>query len=201
MNIRYVPLDTVFGYYVLENYLTDFELGAVWNEIRCLEILMDDDSEYRTTNDAEISAPVDNNVPLSYKRNGIWLDEIYKDRKYSPYFRIYKKFLSMFAEITKDKILWRLFKYTMNDSTLLAKFSEHGKYSAHLDQCAFTSLFWLCENTALMNGGDLTFTDFNHTEKFDNNKMVIFYSSCMHRVSPVIYHGKVNRYAFSTFYL
>lgn len=201
MNIKYVPLNDSFGYFVIQNFLSKSELEAVWHEIRCLEILMDNESELRTTNDAQLSAPNKDGESLSYKRNGIWLDEVYKQRKFSPYFRIYKKHFDRFLQQTDEIVLWRLFKYTTNDTTLLTKYSLHGKYDAHLDQCAYTSLFWLCDDINLMEGGDITFTDFNCTEKFDTNKMIVFYSSCVHRVSPVVYHGPVNRFCFSTFYL
>jgi Rps23 Pro-64 3,4-dihydroxylase Tpa1-like proline 4-hydroxylase len=64
---------------------------------------------------------------------------------------------------------------------LLSAYKNGDHYKSHTDASVLTMLFWFAKET--FTGGDLIFTDFNHTVQFKSNRAILFPSYYNHEVT------------------
>ena len=63
---------------------------------------------------------------------------------------------------------------------------EHGEeYKSHYDEFSLTALWWTCKKPKRFDGGNFIFSDYDETVEFKDNRMVIFPSIIMHKVTKV----------------
>lgn len=66
---------------------------------------------------------------------------------------------------------------------LLSAYKNEDYYLNHRDICVLTLIFWFGEES--ITGGDLVFSDFNHTILFKKNRAIIFPSHYEHQVTEI----------------
>ena len=130
------------------------------------------------------SAMTPEKIPLKENR-GIWMNHIYKQTKASAILshnmKIYEAGLAQKLAIEHS---W--FEY----------------YKPHRDQAVLTTLTWLYKEPKQFEGGEITLNE-EDVLPCDNNSMIIFPSTCIHEVSPVLLKNTestgMGRYTITTF--
>lgn len=174
---------------IIKNYYTDQELDLIWREIEFLRGKLKLPDQTGTARDE--------NGPLKNNR-GIFLDEIYSDRKLSNILTVTRKLAS--PEITQNIINKHWFyNYLipgdrLTDSTLLTHYYTGCYYKPHRDSACVTCISYIWKEPKHFDGGDLYFG--NYKVPIENNCMLIFPSCTIHEVKPVTGEG---RYALSQF--
>lgn len=145
---------------------------------------------------------------ISLKSNkGLFLEEIYQDRKYSNYLKLYKKpfeLLDMKSIAEKDEDFIP-FLETNVDNTLFSYYQEGDYYESHRDGAVYTYVYWACSEPKKFIGGDLILDDIGYKVEVKNNMGIIFPSSAMHTVQKIIMNDKTpfncqGRFSFATFF-
>ena len=75
------------------------------------------------------------------------------------------------------------FKNIVGYNILLSAYKNNDYYESHQDNSVLTILFWFGDSDN--KGGDLVFTDFNHTIPFASNRALVFPSYYQHEVTKV----------------
>lgn len=194
------------GYYFLQirNLMRQEELSEVWDEINFLS--------YRSKFELDTSTARDHNNQMQSNKIGIWLDNVYTDRKYSNFFKYYKKWMTEEARenLLKSSLFWRELLHCRADTTLFSYYEDGKYYKAHEDTARLTQLFWTYKHPKRFSGGQINFVDFNYQIEIEDNMMVVFPSWFKHEVKPVLLNEKTpdnqdkllcnGRYVFTTFY-
>ena len=186
-------------YVYIKNLYSEEELSELFSELDYLQtrpsIWLDPE--------ASGSAMTPENSPLKQNR-GIWMNHIYKQVEASAILshnmKIYDTGLAQKIAIEHS---W--FEYLLLNSrfsTLLSYYENNSHYKPHRDQSVLTTLTWLYKEPKQFEGGDLTL---NQETKIpcENNSMIIFPSTCIHEVSPVLLNNTtekgMGRYTITTF--
>lgn len=194
------------GYYFfkVENFLKEQELSEIWDEINFLS--------YRSKFELDTSTARDKNNNLRSNKIGIWLDQVYTERKYSNYFKYYKKWIN---DETRDNLLktslfWRELNHCDRDTTLFSYYEDGKYYREHEDTARLTQLYYTFKQPKKFTGGQITFTDFNYIQEIEDNTLIVFPSWFKHEVKPVLLKEKTpdkqdklecnGRYVFTTFF-
>jgi len=142
---------------------------------------------------------------IALKNNkGLWINHLYKQIEMSAILSHNMKIYSSgLAQTLASEHSW--FEYLIQNSrfsTLLSYYENSGEYKPHRDRSVLTTLTWLYKEPKQFEGGELTLNDevgFN----CENNSMLIFPSTCIHEVSPVILQEPektgMGRYSITTF--
>ena len=149
------------------------------------------------------SAMTPDNTPLKQNR-GIWMNHIYKQDNASAILshnmKIYETGL---AQNLATEHSW--FEYLILNSrfsTLLSYYENNNHYKPHRDQAVLTTLTWLYKEPKQFEGGEITLNN-EDIVPCDNNSMIIFPSTCIHEVSPVVMKNTdsigMGRYTITTF--
>ncbi len=144
---------------------------------------------------------------LKKSNKGLFLEEIYTDRKYSNYLKVYKKPFELLYmnDIAKQDENFSSFLKTNVDNTLFSYYQDGDYYESHKDDAAFTYLFWACAEPKQFSGGELVLDDINYTVEVKNNSGLLFPSRAKHSVNKVMMEDKTpfncrGRFSFSTFF-
>lgn len=194
------------GYYFLKinNLLKPNQLEEIWEEINFLS--------YRLKLSSNTNTAKNSKGELLSNKVGIFLEEIYQQKKFSNFFKYYKNWINEETQtnLIKSSLSWRNLFSCFQDSTLLSYYEDGKYYSEHYDYSRFTQLFWTFKQPKKFRGGQLVFTEFNYEIEMENNTMVLFPSWFFHKVNPVILEEKTpegqdkllgnGRYVFTTFY-
>ena len=191
----------VFPFIVSDNWYSPEEEKLIWKEL---------DFYYRQDNlepAAEYSA-MHEGVPLSNS----W--RIYPQRIFSPSYKAISSIMSAMKKF-HDKEFQDFIKKAMpqgaqfctsnKDSTIISYYEDAQEYKTHHDQPQFTVLIWFYKEPVKFTGGDLVFTQPNIPVKCKYNRMVMFPSYYLHKVTPVLmdkeYRNKgLGRFTITHFY-
>lgn len=121
---------------------------------------------------------------LKKQNNGVFLQEIYTPNFafYSPISTLIYKIIEIATE--RNYTALSQMNYLKNISgynVLLSGYKNGDYYKSHADNSVLTVLFWFGEEN--FTGGDLVFTDFNHTVPFKSNRTILFPSYYNHEVT------------------
>lgn len=192
---------TDFSFILFENIFEYEEQKSIFKE--CIFLC---DSEKLQL--SEISRAAKRPDGTSKKSNkGLFLQEIYCDRKYSNYLKIYKKpfqLLNMKTIAEQDENFYP-FITTNIDNTLFSYYQDGDYYESHSDGAVFTYVFWACSDPKKFTGGELILDDINYKVEIKNNSGILFPSKVNHTVNRVIMEDKTpfnckGRFSFSTFF-
>jgi len=204
MSAQVIKLGEGYFFLKINNFLKLNEINEVWDEINFLTFRS---KLKKNTNTAETE-----NGELLSNKNGVFLDDIYSERKFCNFFKYYKKWNNEQTKINllKTSLFWRNLFVSQFDSTLLSYYEDGSYYKQHTDESRFTQLFWTFKQPKKFSGGELVFTDFNYQLETENNTLILFPSWFAHRVEPVVLNEKTpedqdkflcnGRYVFTTFY-
>lgn len=192
-----------FSFVLFNDVYNKKDFDYIWEEITFLshEEKMSGEKSTSGALDATTLAPLKNN-------RGIWLEEVYSNRKYSNYFNVYKKPLIECRDILKSYIeydynLNAYFK-TVKDCTLLSYYENGDEYKKHNDFSSYTFIYWTFKEPKKFRGGNLRFDDINYDVEVNNNMAILFPSWANHSVikveiDPEYQNKGFGRFAFSTF--
>lgn len=170
-------------YLVIDNFYDEKELGMIWEE---LDFLCND----RTLESPDVkSAALDMDSGEILKNNkSIFIDTIYKDRKFSNILTVNRKLFDNFKSIVQSHPGWYFNTLQCNsDFTLLSYYENGGYYKPHKDKANATSLTWLYKEPKRFSGGDLIISFNGEQERIEvkNNRMLIIPSRIDHEVIEV----------------
>lgn len=119
------------------------------------------------------------------QNRGVFLDALYTSEFafYSPISTSLHKIVTTAKE--KQYTALSQMNYLKNISgynILLSAYKNGDYYETHADTSTLSVLFWFGEAD---KGGDLTFTDFNHTVSFASNRALVFPSYYQHEITKV----------------
>ena len=204
MNFKFIRLGESLHFLVIENLMTSQELSEIWEEVNLLS--------YRSKLLLDTSTARNADNSLKANKQGFFLDDVYRYRKFSNYFNYYKKWISLEnkKKIEENNMSWRPLFNCKHDKTLFSYYEDSDFYDEHQDTALYTQLFWIFKEPKKFEGGQLELTDFNYQIEVNNNTMVIFPSWYSHKVNKVTLQDKTpeqrdkllcnGRYVFTTFY-
>ena len=186
-------------YVYIKNLYSEEELSELFSELDYLQsrpsIWLDPE--------ASGSAMTPENTPLKANK-GLWINHLYKQEGVSAILSHNMKIYST-GLAQKIAIEHSWFEYLLINSrfsTLLSYYENNNHYKPHRDHAVLTTLTWLYKEPKKFEGGELTL---NEEAKIpcENNSMLIFPSTCLHEVSPVLFKDTNNkgmgRYTITTF--
>lgn len=91
------------------------------------------------------------------------------------------------------------------NSSIVSYYDNAHEYKTHHDNPQFTALIWFFKEPKKFTGGDFIFTQSNVNVKCKHNRMVLFPSYYLHKVTPVLldneYRNKgLGRFTITHFY-
>ena len=169
---------------VIDDYYDDQAVEKIWREIEfyssqnCLKTAEHTGSATSISSDGSIS--------FLEKNKGIYLDEIYRDRKVSSILTENRKTFSQL--ITQQLVdIHAIFRYLQNvdkDCTLLSYYENSDYYKPHTDNSVITIVSWFYKEPKNFQGGVLQIENQLEIQCLFN-RTVIFPSMLQHAVTPV----------------
>lgn len=165
-------------YLLFDNVCTLENLNKCFNEAKLVESAFEEPSK---TGSAKTDCG-----KLKKQNNGVFLNKIY-----TPDFASHSPIsisLGNIFEMAKGRQYTALsqmnhFKHIAGYNILLSAYKNNDYYESHQDNSVLTILFWFGDSDN--KGGDLVFTDFNHTISFASNRALVFPSYYQHEVTKV----------------
>ena len=187
---------------VIDDFYNKKELDLIWLELNFLT------NANKLQSPKETYGATDENKNQLKSNHGIFLEDVYRDRKYSDILTLNRKMF--LPDINKTLVsVSPEFKYIENinyDVTLLSYYENNDFYKGHRDKSVLSYVYWCNKEPRKFTGGDLHFQELNKTIEYKNNRLIIFPSHYIHVVSNVEmkegYDKKFNtygRYSLSTF--
>ena len=205
MNAQVIKLGEGYFFLRIDNFLKLNELSEVWEEIKFFSYR----SKLKTNTH---SAKFSETGELKSNKIGVWLDDIFTDRKYSNFFKYYKKWITpeAFGILVKTNLFWRELAFCEFDRTLFSCYENETYYRVHQDTTRITQIYYTFKEPKKFTGGQIVFTDFNYLQEIENNMLIVFPSWFNHEVKPVLLNEKTpseqdklecnGRYSFTTFF-
>jgi len=169
-------------YLIKHNFLSDLKFNQIMSELNHLSSL----PEVLNSNEATHGG----GNPYKTFRYAIWMDQVYKDRKYSHIWNL--SFEETLLEYRKLSPVCRYVEdvnVQQYNAPLVSYYGTGGHYGEHHDITFFTALLWLCNPPQLFEGGDFIFHDSGETIKFSNNTLLVMPGWASHEVTPVTIKG------------
>lgn len=180
---------------VIDEFYNEKELNLIWQELNFLT------SASKLQSPKETYGAVDEQKTQLKSNHGVFLEDIYQDRKFSNILTLNRKMFS--PDIIKTLIsVSPEFKYSENinyDVTLLSYYENNDFYKGHRDRSVLSYIYWCNKEPIKFSGGDLHFEELNQTIGYRNNRLVVFPSHYIHVVSNVEMEDKESKNKFSTF--
>tara|TARA_A100001201_G_scaffold89209_4_gene78174 strand:+ start:19208 stop:19813 length:606 start_codon:yes stop_codon:yes gene_type:complete len=168
-----------FPYTVIDDLYDDYEKTIIWDELTFL------------CHPGKMEVPTNTGSALGggqilKKNTALWIDDLYRDRKFSNILNSNRKIFRFHNEVTGSHPSW-FFKNCewTNDFTLVSYYENQDEYLPHRDGAYATCLTWFYREPKKFTGGDLTFVDYDIDIEIANNKAVIFPSVITHQVHPI----------------
>lgn len=143
-------------------------------------------NNYLKTGDQTISAV--NELNETKKNMGVFLDQIYKDRrKESKILSIHEKLVNavLSKHLANRNIVFEYFKHTNIHNTLVNVYLDKNSYFEHFDQSILTSITFLWNQPKKFTGGSLIFNNYGIELVPELGDVVIFPGFCSHEVSEI----------------
>jgi Rps23 Pro-64 3,4-dihydroxylase Tpa1-like proline 4-hydroxylase len=198
MNQIITKVEDPFPYLKIENMYSDEELDLISEELVFL-------NHKNKLEDPEKSGSATENGKILKQNMGLFLDDLYRKREISNILTINRKifnkeYLESYASLNFG------YKSILNcnrDATLISYYENGGYYYPHRDNSVHTAVTWFFKIPRLFEGGNLFFSEYDHTVKIDHNMTIIFPSFVLHSVEEIsmqenLPHG-FGRYCMSQF--
>jgi len=202
--IQVIKDNPTYPFIVIDNWYTPNEEKAIWKE---LDFLGANPREQQLRAEETLVARNKDGSPKSNAYR--WYPgDLFKDGTISPIHNcMYKQRTPEFHNIIKECVPYsRSYLSTNDDSTLISYYEDNDHYHAHHDVFSWTCLIWFVREPRLFTGGDFDFPETGYEVKLKHNRMVMFPSCYLHRVSPVKFNKQpkefgYGRYTITHFYL
>jgi hypothetical protein len=169
-------------YLKIDNFYNENELQLIWDELKFLT----------HSHKLELPNKTGQIDPTMKHNNGLFLDSVYAERRFSNILKVNRKVFS--ANIMKqyaDLHFMNTVIFNLNsDATLLSYYENAGYYKSHSDTAVITILTWLFKEPKQFEGGNLIFTDFKEEINIKNNTVIMFPSHTKHEVTAIKMESK-----------
>ena len=196
--MKFKELKTPSPHIIIDNFLTDDEIESIKNEIKILLPNMKPGINMKPgmKQFAKLDKKNKNNL-------NIWLDDFYNNKRNESNIlqymkKIWNKDIMNFMDNTYSSI-FRTYRYTAKDSTLLSAYKNNSFYKKHTDS-GDGGLFL---TTNLMIGYGFKGGDFklgNKVIPFKNNRLIIFESHREHSVTKIKTDNNPDNWRYSIQY-
>mgnify|MGYP003641477638 CR=1 FL=1 len=191
----------IFPFIVSDNWYSSEEEKLIWKE---LNFYYQPDNLERA---ADFSAKKD-----GFNLSNSW--RIYPDAMFTEKYKNFSSIMSA-TEKFQDKKFKDFIKKAMpqgvqfflanKKSTIISYYDDAQEYKTHHDDPQFTALIWFFKEPKKFTGGDFIFTQPDINVKCKHNRMILFPSYYLHKVTPVVldkeYRNKgLGRFTFTHFY-
>jgi predicted 2-oxoglutarate/Fe(II)-dependent dioxygenase YbiX len=186
-----------FPYLLIREVYDQNELTGIWQELEFL------------TASSKLDPPelTGQTTPETKHNHGVFVDNIYTDRKYSNILQVNRKLFSLEVTEAYESLHYtnRYKSKTNLDTTLISYYENSGYYKPHHDNAVITAISWHFRYPKAFTGGDLIFTDFDEKIEIEDNMLVMFPSCATHEVTPIVMRSDhppmsgYGRYAISNF--
>jgi len=177
MNVKHYSKP--FPYIIINDLFDGDELDLIWQE---LEFIC---HQGKMSSPEETGSATENNVYLK-KNIGVWLDNVYADRKYSNILTLNRKIFTHRQFIWANHPHWFFKQDCLNtDTTLISYYENSDYYEKHADQAYFSAITWFFKEPKRFKNGDLIFDDCDIKIEVANNKTIIFPSMIKHSVEKI----------------
>jgi Rps23 Pro-64 3,4-dihydroxylase Tpa1-like proline 4-hydroxylase len=175
-------LDNLFDSYVVDNFFTEEELAAVWED---LDYFLANGC-FTGNHEAHGACTYkESGKPLTNKQ-GFFPQEYVPITEMKCYSACCKIFQNDTVEFSKKSFANRSILATTEHNMLFSLYLNGGEYKKHYDYSVSTVLFWLNKEPKKFTGGDLILHDIDKKIDYANNRMVIIPGWCEHEVTPVV---------------
>ena len=180
MNQIITKVEHPFPYLKIENMYSDEELDLISEELVFLN------HKNKLESPEETGGAVENGK-ISKQNSGLFLDDLYKKREISNILTINRKlfnkeYLESYASLNFG---YKSILRCNQDGTLISYYENGGYYHSHCDISVHTALTWFFKIPRLFKGGNLIFSEYDHTIEIDHNMTIIFPSFVLHSVEEV----------------
>jgi hypothetical protein len=171
-----------FPYLLVEDFYKEDELDLIWKELAFLV------HPNKLVHGSYTNPEVNSKGHLIKNNRVHYLDAIYKVRNISSILTLSQKLFipEIIEEFCKLSFGYNSIKKCNTYDTQLGYYENADYYHSHSDSACYTALTWLFKEPKQFSGGDLTFTDYDHTINIKNNMTVLFPSFVMHEVDRII---------------
>ena len=196
--------DKVFPFLMIDNFYNEEELELIWEELTSMDKM--GRLFIKTPGHAGVAKNEDGTPRAELKR--FELDSLYEGkREESNIFKVYGKVLSnevieAYRNVTPA---WRTLITTNNDCTIVNYYDHGDYYLEHNDVFMHSCLTFFYTQPKKFTGGDLVFTQSGTTVECLHNRMILFPSHYLHRVTEIEMKEEdrnkgLGRYSFAHFY-
>jgi hypothetical protein len=163
---------------IIDDLYTDDELSLIWKELEFL------------TPKLKVSAKETGGNSSKKINKGVFLNDVYCDKKFSDILTINKKIFDskIVDEIKKIDIdfdCFELCNHTDNNFTLINYYENCDEYKPHFDFSLFTAITFFHKNPKSFTGGEFVFSEHNYKIEPKNNRLIIFFGKEYHCAIPV----------------
>jgi hypothetical protein len=180
---------------VIDDFYNEEELSRIWLELNFLT------NASKLLPPKETSGAIDEHNNQLKSNHGVFLEDVYRDRKYSDILTLNRKMFSPDVNKTLTSVSPE-FKYIESinyDVTLLSYYENNDFYKGHRDKSVLSYIYWCNKEPKQFTGGDLHFEELDVTIGYKNNRLIVFPSHYIHVVSNVKMQDEHVDNNFSTF--
>lgn len=194
-----------FPYLIIDNWYTKEEEKYVWKELNFWTDIL---KKNKAEKEKEIFAKDKNGKSLG-SHSRVYLNDLYSNIgiNSSPISKcLYKQRDSKFHELLlKISPVFRNFSTTNKNTSFFSYYEKDDYYDCHFDMCFFTCLIWFHYIPKAYEGGNFYLTECEDEIISKHNRMIIFPSFMLHKVSPIKIKKKLDlsnfgRYTITHFY-
>ncbi len=204
MIIRPCVDDKVFPFLMIDNFYNEEELELIWEDLTSIGTL--GSLLVKAKGHEGVATDEDGTPKADLRRCG--LDELYEgNREKSNIFKVYEKITSskVVDAYKETTAAYRTFTSTNNDATIVNYYDHGDYYKEHNDVFIHSCLIFFYIQPKKFTGGDLVFTDSGATVECLHNRMILFPSYYLHKVTEIEMNEEdrnkgLGRYSFAHFY-
>lgn len=199
--MKLTKLKTIVPSALIKDFFTEEEKKLILREI---EFLVDSKKMFPP----ELTGTAKSEDGIALKdNNGIFLDNVYRNRNTSDILAITRKYFSpeLLDELEEIDTIFKFLRHTNHDTTLMSYYEEGSYYKPHCDQAVYTIIFYYWKTPKQFSGGEFIFSESNTVVDIDPWDVIIFPSFLFHEVCelgflPGVEKNKLNgRVSISTF--
>jgi len=179
MKIELINENIVYPFLMIDDFYDEREQELIWQEFEFLRVNLDR---------LDTATAVDKDGLRLASKHSVFLDDVYKERRFSNVFNFYsvKIFSEEVLEAYKAIPSCDTFFNCNRDNTLLNYYEDGDYYKPHYDAVHHSCIVWFIREPKVWSGGDFVFENSGIKVECIHNRMVLFPSYYLHGANPVV---------------
>lgn len=177
-----------FHFLIIDDVYEEDELKLIWTELEYLYAIRD----FSLLTPSDTRSATDNSGSYLKNNLGNFLQDIYKDDKYSPIMTLNQKILHKNVLCHPDSWFFNNLEYNAV-GTLISYYDNGGYYQPHSDNALLTACTWFWKEPKQFTGGNFKFSEYGIQLEIQNNCAVVFPSHITHEVESVSMEQHANK--------